>query len=80
MNLAPLFTVFQSADSRWRIKFRKDLDRIIGRGSDLLSFSQEETAERIADIVARDAKENKRKHRKKRPVTIVDKNLPLFEG
>ncbi|ANA41817.1 hypothetical protein A2G06_16910 (plasmid) [Geobacter anodireducens] len=78
---APIFTVFQSDDGRWRIRFRKDLIRAVGRGSDLLSFSEKETAERIAGIVARDAQLSKLHHAQAdRPVAIADETLPLFEG
>ncbi len=77
----PIFTIFQSADGRWRIRFRKDLIRAVGRGSDLLSFSEKETAERIAGIVARDA-QLIRPHQAQadHPLTIMDETLPLFGG
>lgn len=78
---APIFTVFQSADGRWRIRFRKDLIRTVGRGSDLMSFSEKETAERIAGIVARDAQLSKLHHTHTgRPLAITDETLPLFGG
>lgn len=78
MIAIPFFTVYLADDGRWRIRFRKDLDRVIGRGSSYLSFENKETAERIAGIVARDAKQNKHHIQAERPVTIVDETLPLF--
>lgn len=78
---APIFTVFQSDDGRWRIRFRKDLIRAVGRGSDLLTFSEKETAGRIAGIVARDAQLSKLHHTQAdRSAAITDGTLPLFEG
>lgn len=41
-------------------------------------LKNKETAERIAGIVARDAKQNKHHIQAERPVTILDETLPLF--
>lgn len=40
MIAIPFFTVYLADDGRWRIRFRKDLDRVIGRGSSDLSFEK----------------------------------------
>ena len=78
MIAAPFFTVFLADDGRWRIRYRKDLARIIGRGSTFLSFADKKTAERIAGIVARDARLNEHHVKAERSVTITDEALPLF--
>lgn len=78
MIAIPFFTVYLADDGRWRIRFRKDLDRVIGRGSSYLSFENQETAERIAGIVARDAKGNRHNIVSERPAAIADETLPLF--
>lgn len=75
----PIFTIFQSADGRWRIRFRKDLIRAVGRGSEHLSFSEKEIAERIAGIVSRDARLSKLPHAQAvHHEAIEDETLPLF--
>lgn len=78
MITTPFFTVYLADDGRWRIRFRKDLDRVIGRGSSYLSFENKETAERIAGIVARDARQNRHSLVSERPAAIADETLPLF--
>lgn len=75
----PFFTVYLADDGRWRIRFRKDLDRVIGPGSSYLSFENKGIAERIAGIVARDAKRNKHSIVSERSTAaIADETLPLF--
>lgn len=78
MITIPFFTVDLADDGRWRIRFRKDLDRAIGRGSSYLSFENKETAERIAGFVARDAKRNRQLIVSECPAAFADEKLPRF--